>query len=72
MFQVVESNAIFCLKIHKEIEYHFKYVEEQWRKKFSPGTHVVLGKCFPFVFKKLILSSNLLLLLAYIAYLHYC
>ncbi|XP_019360826.1 PREDICTED: putative ATP-dependent RNA helicase TDRD12 [Gavialis gangeticus] len=42
VYRAVESSAIFCLKIHKEIEYHFKYVEEQWRKKFSPGTHVVL------------------------------
>uniref|UniRef100_A0A7M4FTB9 Putative ATP-dependent RNA helicase TDRD12 n=1 Tax=Crocodylus porosus TaxID=8502 RepID=A0A7M4FTB9_CROPO len=42
VYRVMESSAIYCLKIHKEIEYRFKYVEEQWRKKFSPGTHVVL------------------------------
>ncbi|XP_039359433.1 putative ATP-dependent RNA helicase TDRD12 isoform X7 [Mauremys reevesii] len=48
--RAVESSSIFCLKVHKEIEFHFKYAVEQWKKKFSSGTHVVLvltDDCMP-------------------------
>ncbi|XP_044842960.1 putative ATP-dependent RNA helicase TDRD12 isoform X3 [Mauremys mutica] len=50
VYKAVESRSIFCLKVHKEIEFHFKYAVEQWKKKFSSGTHVVLvltDDCMP-------------------------
>uniref|UniRef100_A0A452GG39 Putative ATP-dependent RNA helicase TDRD12 n=1 Tax=Gopherus agassizii TaxID=38772 RepID=A0A452GG39_9SAUR len=50
VYKVMESSSIFCLKVHKEIEFHFKYAVEQWKKKFSSGTHVVLvltDDCMP-------------------------
>uniref|UniRef100_A0A8C0H6W0 RNA helicase n=1 Tax=Chelonoidis abingdonii TaxID=106734 RepID=A0A8C0H6W0_CHEAB len=50
VYKVMESSSIFCLKVHKEIEFHFKYAVEQWKKKFSCGTHVVLvltDDCMP-------------------------
>uniref|UniRef100_A0A8C8R7R2 RNA helicase n=1 Tax=Pelusios castaneus TaxID=367368 RepID=A0A8C8R7R2_9SAUR len=50
VYKVMESSSIFCLKIHKEIEFHFKYAMQQWEKKFSSGTHVVLvltDDCMP-------------------------
>ncbi|XP_039359427.1 putative ATP-dependent RNA helicase TDRD12 isoform X2 [Mauremys reevesii] len=50
VYKAVESSSIFCLKVHKEIEFHFKYAVEQWKKKFSSGTHVVLvltDDCMP-------------------------
>ncbi|KAM6123549.1 putative ATP-dependent RNA helicase TDRD12 [Phoenicopterus ruber ruber] len=40
--KALKSNSIFSLKIHKESEFHFKYILEQWTKKYSSGTHVVL------------------------------
>ncbi|XP_060132083.1 putative ATP-dependent RNA helicase TDRD12 [Zootoca vivipara] len=42
IYKAVESTSIFCLKMHPDIEFHFDYVLEQWNKKFSSGTHVVL------------------------------
>ncbi|CAM5093465.1 unnamed protein product [Natator depressus] len=50
VYKAVESSSIFCLKVHKQIEFHFKYAVEQWKKKFSSGTHVVLvltDDCMP-------------------------
>ncbi|XP_054055906.1 putative ATP-dependent RNA helicase TDRD12 [Rissa tridactyla] len=40
--EALKSNSIFSLKIHKESEFNFKYILEQWTKKYSSGTHVVL------------------------------
>nr|XP_028596166.1 putative ATP-dependent RNA helicase TDRD12 isoform X1 [Podarcis muralis]XP_028596167.1 putative ATP-dependent RNA helicase TDRD12 isoform X1 [Podarcis muralis]XP_028596168.1 putative ATP-dependent RNA helicase TDRD12 isoform X1 [Podarcis muralis] len=42
IYKAVESTSIFCLKMHPDIGFHFDYVLEQWKKKFSSGTHVVL------------------------------
>uniref|UniRef100_A0A8C3RJL2 Putative ATP-dependent RNA helicase TDRD12 n=1 Tax=Chelydra serpentina TaxID=8475 RepID=A0A8C3RJL2_CHESE len=50
VYKVMKSSSIFCLKVHKEIEFHFKYAVEQWKKMFSSGTHVVLvltDDCMP-------------------------
>uniref|UniRef100_A0A674KGI2 Putative ATP-dependent RNA helicase TDRD12 n=1 Tax=Terrapene triunguis TaxID=2587831 RepID=A0A674KGI2_9SAUR len=50
VYKVMESSSIFCLKVHKEIEFHFKYAVEQWKKIFTSGTHVVLvltDDCMP-------------------------
>ncbi|KAG6940620.1 tudor domain containing 12 [Chelydra serpentina] len=50
VYKAVKSSSIFCLKVHKEIEFHFKYAVEQWKKMFSSGTHVVLvltDDCMP-------------------------
>ncbi|KAM7146896.1 putative ATP-dependent RNA helicase TDRD12 [Macrochelys suwanniensis] len=50
VYKAVKSSSIFCLKVHKEIEFHFKYAVEQWKKFFSSGTHVVLvltDDCMP-------------------------
>ncbi|KAB1274096.1 putative ATP-dependent RNA helicase TDRD12, partial [Camelus dromedarius] len=40
---VVESSSIFCLKMHKEMAFNFKSVLEQWKKKLSYGSHIVLA-----------------------------
>ncbi|XP_009464032.1 PREDICTED: putative ATP-dependent RNA helicase TDRD12 [Nipponia nippon] len=40
--KALKSNSIFSLKMHKESEFNFKYILEQWTKKYSSGTHVVL------------------------------
>ncbi|XP_009943693.2 putative ATP-dependent RNA helicase TDRD12 isoform X3 [Opisthocomus hoazin] len=40
--KALKSNSIFSLKIHKESEFNFKYILEQWTKKYSSGTRVVL------------------------------
>nr|XP_009483991.1 PREDICTED: putative ATP-dependent RNA helicase TDRD12 [Pelecanus crispus] len=40
--KALKSNSIFSLKIHKESEFNFKYVLEQWTKKYSSGAPVVL------------------------------
>ncbi|XP_065423244.1 putative ATP-dependent RNA helicase TDRD12 isoform X5 [Chrysemys picta bellii] len=50
VYKAVVSSSIFCLKVHKEIEFHFKYAVEQWKKIFSSGSHVVLvltDDCMP-------------------------
>ncbi|XP_021095287.1 putative ATP-dependent RNA helicase TDRD12 isoform X4 [Heterocephalus glaber] len=47
--KVVESNSIFCLKMHKEMVFDLKNVLEQW-KKLSSGSHIVLAltdDCIP-------------------------
>lgn len=49
VIQVLRSNSIFSLKIHKESEFNFKCILEQWTKKYSSGTRVVLGEYFLFV-----------------------
>ncbi|VFV32585.1 tudor domain-containing protein 12 [Lynx pardinus] len=48
--KVVESSSIFCLKMHKETVFNLKSVLEQWKKKLSSGSHVVLAltdDCIP-------------------------
>ncbi|GAB1291942.1 Putative ATP-dependent RNA helicase TDRD12 [Apodemus speciosus] len=40
--KVVESNSIFCLKMHKEMAFNLKSILEQWKKKLSSGSHIVL------------------------------
>ncbi|XP_074014109.1 putative ATP-dependent RNA helicase TDRD12 [Numenius arquata] len=40
--KALKSNSIFSLKIHKESEFDFKYILNQWTKKYSSGTHIVL------------------------------
>ncbi|XP_048185906.1 putative ATP-dependent RNA helicase TDRD12 [Perognathus longimembris pacificus] len=48
--KVVESNSIFCLKMHKELVFNLKSVLEQWKKKLSCGSHIVLAStedCLP-------------------------
>ncbi|KAL1769473.1 ATP-dependent RNA helicase TDRD12 isoform X1 [Sigmodon hispidus] len=48
--KVVESNSIFCLKMHKETAFNLKIILEQWKKKLSPGSHIVLtltDDCIP-------------------------
>ncbi|XP_065704501.1 putative ATP-dependent RNA helicase TDRD12 isoform X1 [Patagioenas fasciata] len=40
--QALQSNSIFSLRIHKESEFNFTYILEQWTKKYSSGPHVVL------------------------------
>ncbi|KAB0350502.1 hypothetical protein FD754_015359 [Muntiacus muntjak] len=48
--KVVESNSIFCLKMHKEMIFNLKSVLEQWEKKLSSGSHIVLAltdDCIP-------------------------
>lgn len=34
--------------MHKEMVFNLKSVLEQWKKKLSSGSHIVLGKCFNF------------------------
>lgn len=36
--------------MHKEMVFNLKSVLEQWKKKLSSGSHIVLGKCFNFYF----------------------
>lgn len=36
--------------MHKEVVFNLKSVLEQWKKKLSSGSHIVLGKCFNFYF----------------------
>ncbi|XP_061863616.1 putative ATP-dependent RNA helicase TDRD12 isoform X2 [Colius striatus] len=43
--QTLKSNSIFALKIHEENEFNLKYILEQWKNKYSSGTHVVLDEC---------------------------
>ncbi|XP_034528434.1 putative ATP-dependent RNA helicase TDRD12 [Ailuropoda melanoleuca] len=48
--KVVESSSIFCLKMHKEMVFNLKSVLEQWKKKLSSGSHIVLAvtdDCIP-------------------------
>ncbi|XP_069919365.1 putative ATP-dependent RNA helicase TDRD12 [Oryctolagus cuniculus] len=48
--KVVESNSIFCLKMHKEMVFNLKSVLEQWKKRLSSGSHIVLAltdDCIP-------------------------
>ncbi|XP_009809338.1 putative ATP-dependent RNA helicase TDRD12 [Gavia stellata] len=40
--EALKNNSIFSLKIHKESEFNFKYILEEWTKKYSSGSHVVL------------------------------
>ncbi|XP_074695578.1 putative ATP-dependent RNA helicase TDRD12 [Strix aluco] len=40
--KALKNNSIFSLKLHKESEFNFKYILEQWTKKSNSGTHVVL------------------------------
>uniref|UniRef100_A0A8C0B4T6 Putative ATP-dependent RNA helicase TDRD12 n=1 Tax=Buteo japonicus TaxID=224669 RepID=A0A8C0B4T6_9AVES len=40
--KVLKSNSIFSLKIHEKSECSLKYIIQQWTKKYSSGTHVVL------------------------------
>ncbi|KFV19975.1 Tudor domain-containing protein 12, partial [Tauraco erythrolophus] len=40
--EALKSNSIFSLKIHKESESNFKHILEQWIKRYSSGSHVVL------------------------------
>ncbi|NXJ73189.1 DDX17 helicase, partial [Trogon melanurus] len=40
--KALKSNSIFSLKIHKESEFNVKYILEQWTKKCSSGSHIVL------------------------------
>ncbi|KAH0619593.1 hypothetical protein JD844_000325 [Phrynosoma platyrhinos] len=42
VYKAVESTSVFCLKIHPETGFHFDNVVDQWNKRFSSGTHVVL------------------------------
>lgn len=34
--------------MHKEMIFNVKSVSEQWKKKLSSGSHIVLGKYFNF------------------------
>ncbi|KAK2492499.1 hypothetical protein MC885_007932 [Smutsia gigantea] len=48
--KVVESSSMFCLKMHKEIVFNLRSVLEQWTKKLSSGSHLVLvltDDCIP-------------------------
>ncbi|KAM7060203.1 putative ATP-dependent RNA helicase TDRD12 isoform 2-T2 [Molossus nigricans] len=48
--KVVESSSVFCLKMHKEMVFNLKSVLEQWKKKLSSGSHIVLAltdDCIP-------------------------
>nr|XP_033796159.1 putative ATP-dependent RNA helicase TDRD12 isoform X2 [Geotrypetes seraphini]XP_033796160.1 putative ATP-dependent RNA helicase TDRD12 isoform X2 [Geotrypetes seraphini] len=40
--KVVASHSIYCLKIHTKLHFHLNYVIEQWEKKISSGTCIVL------------------------------
>ncbi|XP_010189780.1 PREDICTED: putative ATP-dependent RNA helicase TDRD12, partial [Mesitornis unicolor] len=40
--KALKSNSVFSLKIHQESEFNFKYILEQWTRKYSSGTHIVL------------------------------
>ncbi|KAF6076416.1 hypothetical protein HJG60_000114 [Phyllostomus discolor] len=41
--KVVESCSVFCLKMHKEMVFDLKSILEQWNKKLSSGSHIVLA-----------------------------
>ncbi|XP_037847431.2 putative ATP-dependent RNA helicase TDRD12 isoform X2 [Chlorocebus sabaeus] len=41
--KVVESNSIFCLKMHKEMIFNLQNVLEQWKKKLSSGSQIILA-----------------------------
>ncbi|XP_025281014.1 putative ATP-dependent RNA helicase TDRD12 isoform X1 [Canis lupus baileyi] len=48
--KVVESSSIFCLKMHKGMVLNLKCILEQWKKKLSSGSHLVLAltdDCIP-------------------------
>ncbi|XP_055002110.1 putative ATP-dependent RNA helicase TDRD12 [Sorex araneus] len=48
--KVVESSSIFCLKMHRDLIFNIKSVLEQWKKKLSSGSHIVLAvtdDCIP-------------------------
>ncbi|XP_032181732.1 putative ATP-dependent RNA helicase TDRD12 isoform X1 [Mustela erminea] len=48
--KVIESSSVFCLKMHKEVVFNLKSVLEQWKKKLSSGSHIVLAltdDCIP-------------------------
>ncbi|XP_042293399.1 putative ATP-dependent RNA helicase TDRD12 isoform X2 [Sceloporus undulatus] len=50
VYKAVESTSVFCLKIHPETGFHVTHVVEQWNKRFSSGTHIVLvltDECLP-------------------------
>ncbi|XP_017522683.3 putative ATP-dependent RNA helicase TDRD12 isoform X2 [Manis javanica] len=50
VYKVVKSSSMFCLKMHKEIVFNLKSVLEQWTKKLSSGSHLVLvltDDCIP-------------------------
>ncbi|XP_029780118.1 putative ATP-dependent RNA helicase TDRD12 [Suricata suricatta] len=50
VYKVIESSSIFCLKMHKEMVFNLKSVLEQWKKRLSPGSHIVLAltdDCIP-------------------------
>lgn len=34
--------------MHKEMSFNLKSILEQWKKKLSPGSHIVLSKYFDF------------------------
>lgn len=34
--------------MHKEVVFNLKSILEQWEKKLSSGSHIVLGMCFNF------------------------
>lgn len=36
--------------MHKEMIFNLKSVSQQWKKKLSSGSHIVLGKYFNFYF----------------------
>ncbi|XP_075621530.1 putative ATP-dependent RNA helicase TDRD12 isoform X5 [Balearica regulorum gibbericeps] len=40
--KALKSNSIISLKIHEGSEFDFKYILEQWTKKYSSGTRVVI------------------------------
>ncbi|XP_029464271.1 putative ATP-dependent RNA helicase TDRD12 isoform X2 [Rhinatrema bivittatum] len=48
--KVVASNSVYCLKMHAKLHFHLNHVLEQWEKKCSSGTCVVLvltDDCIP-------------------------
>uniref|UniRef100_G1R7V3 RNA helicase n=1 Tax=Nomascus leucogenys TaxID=61853 RepID=G1R7V3_NOMLE len=48
--KVVESSSIFCLKMHKEMIFNLQKVLEQWKKKLSSGSQIILAltdDCIP-------------------------
>ncbi|XP_074864401.1 putative ATP-dependent RNA helicase TDRD12 isoform X2 [Carettochelys insculpta] len=50
VYKAVESSSMYCLKVHKDTEFYFKHAIEQWGKKISSGTHIVLvltDDCMP-------------------------
>jgi hypothetical protein len=38
--------------MHKEMAFNLKSILEQWKKKLSPGSHIVLSKYFSFYLDK--------------------